>query len=620
LYLPFATTVRRGLARARRPAAIVAVLGYVLSVFVALTGGIDVQLGPVPLQARTLGRPLVVTLLATIVALLGDWRALAITGDRPSAMRVRGRRWTLLAWTGLGLAAVVGLWAAAAAASLPVDVPLGDMALLELYTRRAADGTLAIGPYSRFGWHHPGPILFYAYEPFYALFGSRFIGLRWAALTLNLASLVLVLAIAWRYGRGPLSVALACGLGLFILRYPDVLGSPWNAHILIFPLACLLVVCAAVVSRHGRWWPMAAIAASLLTQSHVGTAPTVLTLGVATFAWLLFDRVAASPGPADRRWFGIGLGVLLLLWLPPIVEELGPGEGNLTAIWRSFRDLAIPGPSSDEATAAFADVMTAAFLPGFELAWGGRVLTSASPQSRTLVFVTFCALPWAVVSCARRGDLFGARLAGLSLCASVAALWSAHRVQGPMFDQVLFWMAIVGVTNVTCVVAALVYAVAGRIGPVRPVPGPAAATAPLLVVCIAAWLGVQAVSRGHQRMLDNPRAAEIAAVAVRVEDYLTRSGATRPLVRLAQATWGDAAGVILALDKAGVSVGVEPNRMFMFGPSFAATGAEDCEIVFADADLRSSLSASHEPLASWDTFSVHAVCRQRRGVAGGLSP
>ena len=46
--------------------------------------------------------------------------------------------------------------------------PVSDIALTELFTREAAHGRLIVGPYSRFGWHHPGPTCFYLLAPFYA--------------------------------------------------------------------------------------------------------------------------------------------------------------------------------------------------------------------------------------------------------------------------------------------------------------------------------------------------------------------------------------------------------------------------------------------------------------------
>ena len=43
--------------------------------------------------------------------------------------------------------------------------PASDFALLELSTDEALRGTQLLGPYSRFGWRHPGPAYFYLQAP-----------------------------------------------------------------------------------------------------------------------------------------------------------------------------------------------------------------------------------------------------------------------------------------------------------------------------------------------------------------------------------------------------------------------------------------------------------------------
>src|SRR5262245_31907925 len=42
---------------------------------------------------------------------------------------------------------------------------VSDGAILEIYTLEALRAKLLVGPYSRFGWHHPGPLFFYWEAP-----------------------------------------------------------------------------------------------------------------------------------------------------------------------------------------------------------------------------------------------------------------------------------------------------------------------------------------------------------------------------------------------------------------------------------------------------------------------
>ncbi len=41
--------------------------------------------------------------------------------------------------------------------------------MIELYTIHATHAAQFLGPYSQYGWHHPGPMLFYLLAPFYVV-------------------------------------------------------------------------------------------------------------------------------------------------------------------------------------------------------------------------------------------------------------------------------------------------------------------------------------------------------------------------------------------------------------------------------------------------------------------
>src|SRR5687768_13810934 len=70
--------------------------------------------------------------------------------------------------------------------------PAGDLAVIESYVIHASSASLLDGPYSQFGWHHPGPLYFYLQVPFYELSGRRAAGLNAGALAINLAAVSLL--------------------------------------------------------------------------------------------------------------------------------------------------------------------------------------------------------------------------------------------------------------------------------------------------------------------------------------------------------------------------------------------------------------------------------------------
>src|SRR5580765_5919905 len=104
----------------------------------------------------------------------------------------------------------------------------GDTAVIESYTWMASTGDLFLGPYSRFQWHHPGPISFFWIAPFYVLAGTRPAGL--SALALNLAVLALMTSIIIRRAGSILSVALLALILIYAWRIAPVLTSAWNPH------------------------------------------------------------------------------------------------------------------------------------------------------------------------------------------------------------------------------------------------------------------------------------------------------------------------------------------------------------------------------------------------------
>src|SRR5207248_944098 len=79
----------------------------------------------------------------------------------------------------------------------------GDAAFIELAVRQALRGRQLLGPYSRFGWNHPGPVLFYLFAPLYWLSGERSRALFLGSWLVNAGCAVAVVAVVrHRLGEG----------------------------------------------------------------------------------------------------------------------------------------------------------------------------------------------------------------------------------------------------------------------------------------------------------------------------------------------------------------------------------------------------------------------------------
>src|SRR5687767_5787442 len=81
---------------------------------------------------------------------------------------------------------------------IPDVLLAGDGAALELGTLHAAAGTQLLGPYSRFGWNHPGPAFFYLALPIYELCDRRGSALNLFAFMCNAVVAILIVREARR--------------------------------------------------------------------------------------------------------------------------------------------------------------------------------------------------------------------------------------------------------------------------------------------------------------------------------------------------------------------------------------------------------------------------------------
>src|SRR5262245_38573005 len=216
-----------------------------------------------------------------------------------------------------------------------------DRAIIELFTLHAARSVQLLGPYSRFGWHHPGPAFFYLLLPVYEAFGEHSGALFLGALLLGLGSALGIVAVAvWLGGRGA-----AMWTALMLALWASSLGTGrivdiWNPHATLLPFALFLFLCAGWALGHVRLSPAIAAVGSFLTQTHLGYLPPVALAFLSSEALRrVWGKVGAPtpPRPGGPWWVAAAL-VLLVMWLPPIVEQFAEPRGNLHRIVRALLD------------------------------------------------------------------------------------------------------------------------------------------------------------------------------------------------------------------------------------------------------------------------------------------
>jgi hypothetical protein len=476
----------------------------------------------------------------------------------------------------LSVALAVLLIAAAIAAltrTTPAVLTKSDIAVTELYVQLASQGDLLVGPYSRFFWHHPGPLYFYLQIPFYALSGESGGGLYVGALAINLAFLAIAAWVLLRRDGGALAVAMLAGWLLVAHRGGFLAASPWTAHVPV--LATLTFVIVAGAAASGRRWmlPLLVAVGSFIAQCHVALVPLVIVLSLLALA-----GVVVREPREQRRSLAAVLQVcawlLMALWLLPIVEQLSHTPGNLVHLWTFFTTSGGSTPSYGTALAAWSYAITGVLRPDLTLPYGGHFKFTHLGWAIPFAVAQLAAVAVVGTLAHRGGRRFEAALAWTTVAANVVSLWSITRIHGDILDHEIFWIVPLGAANLAILAAAALRGIGARHKWAR-VPHPAAATllcSLLVLASVADGMGALDRLVLYERSAQR-RNAELDATYECIRNYLDAQGVQKPLFRIEQ--WDTAAAVFVRLHKSRRAFAVEDKSLPIFTDTFGAHGDED---------------------------------------------
>ncbi len=563
-----------------RTAAILGLAATVALVLAALAaGGHGVEWGSGLLRVRVHGwvRPFVAALIAGIVAL---------------ALAPRHRIvWRVAAVWGV-VALAVGLLAWVRTAPYPPFSSAGDIAMLETYTLHATDGRALLGPYSRFGWNHPGPLLFYLLAPGYALSGYRTTALYVGSAVLNVAALALVTWAVARFARPAFAIACAATAALFMFRIQESIASAWTPHVLVLPMMALVVIGAAVAIGRIRWIVPLAIVASFLVQTHVGAVPTVAAIVlVAVTAGLVWPP---PDEPRDwrliRRVLNATAWTLAALWLLPVAQELSSHPGNLSALWHFFTTADDSPHHLRPSVRLWADLLTGVVRPGFEVAWGNRVRVSPDTMAVRVAAMELVLLVLATIGARTERRTFHRRFGVLLIVACVVSCVSVTRIRGELLHYVIFWVSGLGALVAAFGASFLVEVATARLPRL-----PARVVGPICAALFA--VALVPVQFQLRRQISHPERPDInERTAWVLFDDLTTYREThglsgKPLIRMDVQSWSAGAGIVVQLQKRGEPFAVERNSVSMFSTAAAATGEETWELIVAGEHRGAELRA-----------------------------
>jgi hypothetical protein len=246
----------------------------------------------------------------------------------------------------LALPVLVPLAVAVVELREPRWFPVFDLAMTEMRVRDVGvEHPPLIGLPGRIGdeanpGSHPGPASFYALAPVHRLLGGSSWALLVSTAAVQAAAVLTALALALRRGPGP-AVGVAAVLVAVLQGYGlGLVVEPWNPYLPVLWFVAFLVAAWCTVAGDLPALPVAVAAGSLCAQTHVPyLALTVAVGAAAAVAAAVHARRTRAGSPARRaslRWLAVAAAVGVVLWLPPVVQELRPGRGNLTELVDHF--------------------------------------------------------------------------------------------------------------------------------------------------------------------------------------------------------------------------------------------------------------------------------------------
>ncbi len=490
-----------------------------------------------------------------------------------------------------------------------------DLALIDLHTRRALTWKQQLGVFDHYGWNHPGPSYFYLLSVVYRVLGSgaksMFVG---STLINGLCAIACVAVVRHRStpARALWASVWICGLialfaasGHVATTYSEsVLGglvSPWNPMVVTFPLLLTVLLCAASFDRSGLSLLAAVGTGSFVVQTDVSALPVVAVVGgLAFLVWLVTSVVdlaglgigkrASSRRRAwlDHRHWLMGpilalgsVALIVLMWVPPVIQQRSNHPGNLTLIARFFTkhhgtyplsvgwksllsvdSVVVRGPSE----VMRSDLGLVVRQPG--IAW-------------TVTIVAGTAALVAIVVGVLQRKRFPIGVGALGLAGGAAVVVSSTRVVGFIFGYLLIWAVAL---PVAALISPGLLSVPGRprrhaVGAGRPITASTALRVTLcgvaVAVCVVAVIRVTDVP--PLTAASDPTVGRLAALVTPVLEaggrvFVGDDGAGTTNTRLLDTE--EFIGLVNLLDQDGYRPTVNHVWRTEFGPGYQTDGRE----------------------------------------------
>lgn len=437
---------------------------------------------------------------------------------------------------------------------------LSDQGLNEMHVRDVGRHLVLVGPYSRDGWNHFGPAMYYALAIPYRLTGSNSAGTYIGALVINAAAVAGIVLIAFR--RGGIPVLLLTTLGLTLVMHnlgADFLRDPWNPYLPVLPFGLLIFLVWEMTAGSAWALPVAAAVATFVVQTHVGYVPLAIPLVLGGAVWLVVARRsgradhfrAEPPDPFIGRTGAVIAVIVAVMWILPIIGAVEHTAGNIVDAMHYFLH-----PKGNHDVIAGYRVVAAQF--GATADW---ITGAHAPNAFTAepVYLSRSTVPWLAIPFAdavyvlwRRHRREGLELAAIVTVLLVLGVLAVTRTIGFVYEYRLRWTWLLGMVAMVLVGWAA-WTMVERAPSFLPrwlVTGP-------VIVAIGALGIANTISAAHTSTPDKRESTILAKlVPPTIRALPSRRGVV--IATTAPNSWFYASGLVLWLERARVPVRV-PN-------------------------------------------------------------
>ncbi len=314
--------------------------------------------------------------------------------------------------------------------------PGGDWAIIGFDTMDVGTAhTPLVGVYSRYGWNHPGPMLYWLYAIPYRLSGGNFSSLLLAAALINALAVAAMIVFAWR--RGGLVLAAFTTVAITLVTHTlsfAIIRDPWNPWVAILPFGAVIMAAWAAGEGDTAGLVTVALVGAYLMQTHVGFVPMVGLLALVAGIGFWRRRRAVRP-------LAVAGGIFAFCWIPVLVDLLTGGD-NLHKLLSYFLT------SHDVPAGVGYAVQVADLELGGHGAWlggaepgnpiGGGLLPNDDLRALALAIIPFAialGLAWAN----RRRAPDALRLLGTVGLGVLTCVFAVSRITGPVFSYLVRW-------------------------------------------------------------------------------------------------------------------------------------------------------------------------------------